>query len=92
MSKQPKALELATHISLGVDAGLFVEDGVVARAAALLRTQHQQIKELVDVLRRVDVSIVGSEANAESATDWRADMEATKEFIRAALSRIKEQQ
>ena len=41
--------------------------------------------EMLDVLRRVDVSIVGCEANATSRKHWQEDMEAVKEMVRQTL-------
>ena len=40
---------------------------------------------MLDVLRRVDVSIVGCEANATSRKHWQEDMEAVKEMVRQTL-------
>lgn len=40
---------------------------------------------MLDVLRRVDVSIVGCEANATSRKHWQDDMAAVKEMVRQTL-------
>jgi hypothetical protein len=41
--------------------------------------------DLLEVLRRVDISIVGCEANATSRKHWEDDMASVKEMVRQAL-------
>ena len=41
--------------------------------------------DMLDVLRRVDASIVGCEANATSRKNWQDDMAAVKEMVRKVL-------
>jgi hypothetical protein len=40
---------------------------------------------MLDVLRRVDMSIVGCQANATSREHWEEDMAAVNEMVRAVI-------
>lgn len=65
MSKQPRALELARNLDLGVEAGLFMKHGTFDEAASLLRSQHALIGELVEAIEQ----LVGP--SDDPASGWR---------------------
>lgn len=85
MSKQPRALELAEELVCVTTCGEWDSDTKHA-SAALLRSQHELIGELVEAMHMVQV-----EAIDKRGDDFNLNVEQWAKF-NSAISKAEEQQ